>query len=333
MKKVLGVSLVLILVLSIFSLGCSSTKQSEKQVTKYPGKQITITVGYAAGGAADLMAREMGKFISKKTGQSVIVVNKPGGGGSTAIAEVVGKAPDGYNIAMVSNGGLLINPYLNNLGFTYDKVTPLAQTVDLPVALAIKADSQFKTLEDVLNFAQKNPGKLTFASAGVNSTPHLIVEKVAFDKGNGTKLNLIPNTNTPQSISELLGGHIDLFSINSPSVKSYYDAKSLRVLAITGKERNPMFPDVPTYKEQGFDNLDAYSAYFGFVAPQGTPPEVVKELDNLFKAACVDPETIAAMKKINQDISFLDSKAFTQRLNNDMKTYKDILDKLGVKKQ
>ncbi len=329
MKKQWQILIVLSLICSMSLVGCSSTKEVK---VKYPEKPITIHVGYAAGGGTDLMAREIGKYITKKTGQPVVVVNQPGGGGSIAIGDVAQKAPDGYELAFMTNGALLVNPQLNNLGFTYEKdITPLALVSTAPLALAVRADSKFKTLEELLEYAKANPNKITYASGGQGSTGQLVIEDIAIYKG-GIKFNFLPNTNIPQSLAELLGGHIDAYSINIATFKENYEAKKIRVLAVSAKERLKDFPDVPTYEELGYKGTETYNPLFGFVGPANMPAEIVNTLDELFKGACEDPEVIAGFNKINYGVAYLNSKDFKVRLDNDIKVLSNILQTLGMKK-
>lgn len=331
MKKICALLLAVMMIFGLLGTGCSSSKTPEP-AAKYPEKDITITVPYAAGSGIDLMSRAHAKFIAQKTGVTVLVVNKPGGGGSTAIAEVAKKAPDGYNIAVMTNGSYLINPLINNVGFEANSMTPLGIQTELPVVFGVNADSQFKTLDDLLDYAQKNPGKLRYVSAGLNSSPYFAVEQIASLKGRDIKFTHVPNVTGAEGITMVLGNQVEMTSINGPTLKPYYDAKTMRILAITGNERSKDFPDVPTFKELGYDEIDAFKVYFGYVGPKGLPDEVVTTLDGLFKEASTDPATMAEIQKTNNVVYYEDYKAFAKRLDADVLTYKAIIDKLAAKK-
>jgi len=329
MKRKWQIFLVLSLICSLALVGCSSKKE---ETPKFPQKPITIHVGYAAGGGTDLITREIGKYITKKTGQPVVVVNQPGGGGSIAIGDVAKKAPDGYELAFMTNGALLVNPQLNDLGFTYEKdVTPLALLCTAPLAIAVRADSPYQTLDELLDYAAANPNKITYASGGQGSTGQLIIEDIAKNKG-GIKFNFLPNTNIPQSLAELLGGHLDAYSINIATFKENYQAKKVRVLAVASKERLKAYPDVPTYEELGYKGTETYNPLFGIVGPANMPAETVSALDELFKGACEDPEVIAGLTKLNYDVNYLNSKDLKARLDNDITVLSNILQSLGMKK-
>ena len=212
----------------------------------FPKQDITLIVPYAAGGTTDLLARALTTQLSDDLGVNVIVQNVEGGGGTTGTSQAVNSKADGYTLAICSNGGYLINPAINEVGYTWETTTPICIVSEIPIALGVAASSPYETLQDLIDAAAAAPGSVTYVSPGANSTPHLLVAAVGQQAG--VQWNHSPNSSSPAAIAELIGGHIDAVSVNLPTFKSYTNDGSVRLLAVTGDERDPSYPDVPTFK-------------------------------------------------------------------------------------
>ncbi len=243
----------------------SGDTSADTQTTQidYPNKDITLIVPYAAGGTTDLLARALSTQLGQDLGVNVVVQNVEGGGGTTGTSQAVNSAADGYTLAICSNGGYLINPVINEVGYTWETTTPIAIVSEIPIAIGVAGSSSYQTLDELL--AAAGDSSLTYSTPGANSTPHLLSAAVAMQAG--VSWNHSPNSSSPAAIAELLGGHIDAVCVNLPTFKSYTPNGDVRLLAVTGEERDSNYPDVPTFKELGYD-FDA-SVYFCIAAPDG----------------------------------------------------------------
>ncbi|MCD8357958.1 MAG: tripartite tricarboxylate transporter substrate binding protein [Oscillospiraceae bacterium] len=209
---------------------------------------------------------------------NVVVQNVEGGGGTTGTSQAVNSAADGYTLAICSKGGYLINPVINEVGYTWETTTPIAIVSEIPIAIGVAGSSSYQTLDELL--AAAGDSSLTYSTPGANSTPHLLAAAVAMQAG--VSWNHSPNSSSPAAIAELIGGHIDAVCVNLPTFKSYTPNGDVRLLAVTGEERDSNYPDVPTFKELGYD-FDA-SVYFCIVAPDGLNPEIITILPFHFGA-------------------------------------------------
>ena len=323
MKKLLVVVLALAMVISLAACGGSSSGSATKQEeVKFPERDITIIVPYAAGGSSDLLCRAIATQVSQDLGVNVVVTNVTGGGGTTGTSQAVNSAPDGYTLAFPSNGGFLINPAVNEVGYTYKTATPICIATEVNIAIAVRADSPYQTFADLL--AETKP--LTFSSPGANSTPHLLAAGIAAD--NDKTWNHSPNGSTPQMAAELIGGHIDFISLNIPSVSMYVNEGQVRALAVTGDQRDPALPDVPTLKELGYEF--PATVYFCLVGPANMDEAVVKILSDAFGNAIANPAVTETMEKLNQPPVFVDYKAFAERAEKDYEFYEGILKDMGI---
>lgn len=343
MKKILVLLLVLTMICTTVLVGCtkqetpaassetnagtnSESNEPSKPESKYPEKTITIIAPYAAGGAVDILSRTLADYLTKTLDQPVIVVNKPGGGGSVGTAEAARAEADGYTLVVVSNGGLIVNPYATEVGYTYESLTPISLLTEVPIGIGVKADSPFNTIEDLIEYAKENPNKIKYATPGANSTPHLAMEKLA--QLEGIQWNHMPNGSSPQAMAELLGGHIDVFTVNLPTFQPNYDAKTIKILGITGNERTEAMPDVPTLKEQGYDI--PLSVWFGILGPKGLSEDVNAILNEHIKNACSDPAVTGEWEKIQMPATYLNSEEFSEKIKADDESFNPVLKGMGI---
>ncbi len=243
----------------------------------YPERAIRIVAPFPAGGLVDVLARAVGEEMAKGLGQPVIVENKPGAGGNIG-AELVSKAePDGYTLMMTSPGIQSINQFLyKSMPYDPDKAfTPISLVADMPMLVLVHPKTGIKTLKDFIAKAKAEPGKLTFGSAGVGTTGHLgqaLLVHVA-----GVKVTHVPYKGAAPAVNDLLAGHIDGVVDNPPIVIAHIKSGALTPLAVAGKERLSVLPDVPTSIEAGLPDWQA-SSWFGLMAPAGTSPQIVARL-------------------------------------------------------
>ena len=308
------------------STGTPASTSPDGATLDFPKQDITLIVPYAAGGTTDLLARALTTQLSDDLGVNVIVQNVEGGGGTTGTSQAVNSKADGYTLAICSNGGYLINPAINEVGYTWETTTPICIVSEIPIALGVAASSPYETLQDLIDAAAAAPGSVTYVSPGANSTPHLLVAAVGQQAG--VQWNHSPNSSSPAAIAELIGGHIDAVSVNLPTFKSSTNDGSVRLLAVTGDERDPSYPDVPTFKELGYDF--PASVYFCIVGPADIDPAVAQRLSDAVGTAMENADVQDSFTKLDFPMSFTSSEDFAARIPEDFALYEGILKDLGI---
>jgi tripartite-type tricarboxylate transporter receptor subunit TctC len=242
----------------------------------YPNKTVRIVVPYTPGGPADLLARGLAQKLSDEWGQPVIVDNRPGANEIIA-AELVAKAPaDGYTFLLASDAVFSLNTYLYSK-LPYDAVknfTPVSKLVLANLMLVTRPDFPGKTVQDLIAQAKQNPGKLTYGSVGAGGVNHLAMAWVATVKG--LQMEHIPYKGLVQALQDIAAGRVDTMYAVIGGARPLIAAGQIRGVAVSGKTRSPILPDVPTFAEAGEPDLDA-SFYFGVAAPSGTPNEAVQK--------------------------------------------------------
>jgi tripartite-type tricarboxylate transporter receptor subunit TctC len=297
---------------------------------EYPERPLTIVVAYPAGGMVDIVARPMAESMKKKFPKGVAVLNRPGGGGSVGLAEVVQAKPDGYTICLAPNSTLVIHPQLNDLPYrTPDDYEPIMSTISFYTLITVKADSPYKTIQEFVAAAKASPGKLRLGSPGEGTISHLTFER--WGATAGFKTTHVPFSGWGETSPALLGGHIDAAMAQPGEVKPLVDAKKLRVLAVASPQRHAYFPDAPTGKEAGLG--DAAGTWFAYTAPKGTPPAVLKYIHDAAKAALEDAAFVTLMKSRGVDIDYKTGDKSRQDLHREFKEHREVLQRLGMLKK
>lgn len=268
---------------------CAAVKAAE-----YPTKAVQIINPYPPGAVTDIVARLLGPKMSAHLGQPVVVVNKAGGGGAVGIQAAKDAAPDGYTILVTPPPILLIPLVSKSTGFTIKDFTPLALATSSPNTTVVKKESPWKTLEELIADAKKNPGQLTYASAGPGTTPHFIGELVKLKTG--ADLTHVPLGSESAAATAVLGGHVNVSFLTLGTSRSHLEAGTFRALAVASNRRLKDFPDIPTTVEKGFPELNL-KIWIGFFAPVKTPTAIVKRLADVINESLKDPEIVAKIEK------------------------------------
>ena len=250
----------------------------------WPAKSIRFVVPFAPGGTSEIVARSVAAELTKQLGQTVFVENKPGGAGVTAMADVARAAPDGYTIILSHVGTMAVNPYmLTNQPFDVDKdFVPVTLLAKVPNVFVIHPDVPARNFKEFVDYVRKNPGKLNYGSAGNASAGHLAMEYLKL--ATGMQITHIPYRGTGPQLTDLLAGRTDASSAGMPALGAQIRAGKLRAIAVGTQQRIPALPDVPTVAEQGYKDFET-SQWYGIHAPAGTPPELVKRLqEECYKA-------------------------------------------------
>jgi tripartite-type tricarboxylate transporter receptor subunit TctC len=288
-------------------------------LAEYPDKPINCIVSFEAGGTTDIAARSMSDLASKILGQPMVVINKAGGTGSVGLASVKKEKPDGYNIVTFA-GGIFISQHMRQLPFNILKdFTPIIQFAEFPTPVLVRDDSPWKTFKELVEYAKKNPGKIRYGTTGSGSIFHLAMETFALQEG--IKWTHIPFKGGHPATMAILGGHIEVM-VCATDFKAFVRPGQLRFLSSFGQTRLPSFPEVPTWKELGYNIEMIHPA--GWVGPKGLPKGVVDKLHGAFKQAMETPE----FKRVMQDLEFPILYRNPEDLSKEMKELTDYYRKL-----
>ena len=292
-------------------LACAAVAQVAHAA--YPDKPIKLVIGFPAGGPLDQHARLLTDKLQGILGQPIIVDYKPGAGGSVG-AEAVAKSPaDGYTLMLANTGVLVINGALyTKLPYnTLKDFTPLARTAMQPLALLVNNSVPAKTLKEFMDYARQNPGKINYGSAGNGGISHLAPEM--FKSATGLFMVHIPYRGSAPAFTDLMGGQVQFMAESIPQAASYHKQGKVRALAVTSGQRNPALPDVPTAIESGLKGFEVVG-FYGFMAPAGTPKDVVAKLSDAFKQVLANPDVRNRMVTQGADPAFLGSEDFARFL-------------------
>ncbi|AYD66932.1 tripartite tricarboxylate transporter substrate binding protein [Achromobacter sp. LC458] len=261
----------------------------------YPDRPVTLVVGYAAGGATDIVARLMAKSLSEALGQTFVVENKTGANSNIG-AEIVSRAtPDGYTLYVGSIANTINRSLYSQLNYDFIKdFKPVGLVATIPNILVVNPKVPVKTVQEYIAYARAHPGKLTCASSGSGSSIHLSCE--LFKMETGTDILHVPYRGSGPAVADLLGGQVDSMFDNLPSSLPHVQAGKLRAIGVTSPQRLPATPDVPTLAESGLPGFDVES-WFGLVAPAGTPQPVIARLNEALNQALASPALQASYKQ------------------------------------
>lgn len=313
--------LLLATMLSVFAFGTAAQAKPD-----FPNKPVTIVVPYNPGGASDITARVIAKGMEEKLGVPVVVVNKAGGSGGVGLEYVRSSKKDGYTIAYMPVESTMIKA----LGFTDIQPSDfvyLGRVMTLPAAITVKSDAPWKTIEELVAYASKNPGKVSMGNSGTGSIWHVASASLA--EKTGVKFNNVPFDGAAPAIAALLGGHINAVAVSTSEVLPNVKGGSLRVLTVMSDERSPMLPDVPTLKER---NIDVeVVGWGGFGAPAGTPPDVIAALEAAVKAGFESKAFKELTTERSMVYGYLDSKATNTYAENQFTYFSKLIPSLGIK--
>ena len=292
----------------------------------FPTKPVNLIVTFAPGGTLDTSTRMLAAKAEKFLGQPVIVSNVGGGGGSVALAQVATKNPDGYTITSCTSTGLIRIPQLRDVPYGPADFIPVMHFCSVQSGVVVKSDSPYKTFKDLIEFARKNPGKVTYATSGAGSPMHMAMEFVAIREG--IKWTHVPQTGGAPGLTAVLGGHVTAMSDSTewlPHVKE----GSLRLLVTHGEARMKIFPDVPTLRDLGYDFIN--ETVFMIAAPKGTPAPVIKKLDESFRKAMDDPQFVQTISNIAFEVSYRNSEDTKKYLDDAYIRFGEMIKNLGLK--
>jgi tripartite-type tricarboxylate transporter receptor subunit TctC len=267
------------------------------QPAAYPNRPVTLIVPFPAGGVTDVVARELAEGMSKALGQPFVVENKAGAAGNLGTQAVARAKPDGYTLGVLTVSSMSISPHVyKSPGFNpATDFAPITQLVRSPGIVLARGDAPYNTLQELLAYARKNPGKVTYASVGVGSIPHLTAEM--FAQSAGIRLTHIPYKGAAPAMQDLIGGFVDVsFETSVVTAVQSLPGGRIKALAITGPERVGVLPEVPTVAEAGLPGFSV-QGWFGLFAPAGVPPAVLAQLNAAAVAILANPATVQRLAK------------------------------------
>jgi len=320
-RRLLGAALAL----SAVGLPVSAMAQA------FPSKPLRIVVPFAAGGAGDLTARIVGAELSTSLGQPVTIENRPGAGGVVAASTVARADPDGHTLFLMSNGTAVTASLYNNLPYdTLKDLAPVSTLGTFDLAVLVPADSPFKTLGDLVAFAKANPNKLNIGSINIGSTQNLAAE--LFKSSADIDAQVVPFKATPELIGALRGKQVDVgVEILGPAL-TQIKAGAFRALAVTGKKRSSVLPDVPTAVEAGVKGFQA-SSWNALAVPGKTPRPIIDRLNKDIVAALAKPDVRKKLADLNIDADNSTPDEAAQLLASAIKRWGAVIEKAGIPKQ
>jgi len=326
MKKSLWLFSFFVLILAI--LPCPA-----QSAPAYPTKPIEMIIGFGPGGAADVTARLVAGYVSKKWGQPINVINMPGASGIIGTRHTLTAKPDGYTLMMDNHAvSAMLAASQIDLPFKWENRTVIARVTVDPVFYLVKQDSPWKDLKEVAENIRKNPKVFRWGVAGVTAVgafampQFLEVNNLPFDS-----LNRVVFKSGAEVVTALAGGHIDLAAQQYSEVTGLILAKKVRGLAVVNPERLPGLPDVPPAKEVGYPNLNVYG-WQGVSGPPQLPPEVVDKWAKSLEEACKDPAFLEQAAKIYKVLAYLGPKEFWEFMQEEYKRYLPLAIKMGIRK-
>ena len=294
----------------------------------YPSRPLKMYIPFDPGGSTDLFSRALADAASKILKQPIEPLNKAGGGGTLSTATVAKAKPDGYSIGVVSATALCIAPHLRPLPYhPLQDLTPILQFANYASALAVKADSPYKTWDDLMQEARKSPGAVTYGTSGAGSVGHIIMEQIT--RMEKIKLTHVPFAGGNPALAAVLGGHTT--AIMATEFLSHAKAGKLRVLAIVGEKRFAELPEVPTFLELKYPLK--LGLYGGIIGPKGLPPAIVNKLEQVFQEAAKDEAFKTVMNNFLMAVTIRNSSEFRELITATYNEYGIVLKDLGIAKQ
>jgi tripartite-type tricarboxylate transporter receptor subunit TctC len=302
---------------------------ADAQAPVYPERPITMVVTFAAGGSSDVLARAVADAMSQGLGQQVAVDNRPGAGGHIGAEAVAHAAPDGYTILFGTNGTLGIGPAIYK-NLRYDPLhdlAPVGLLHKLPLLLIVNPTLPAKNLAELIAYARANPGKLSFASAGVGSVSHLAGE--LFKEEAKIDILHVPYKGGGAAVPDLVSGRVSMMLETIPNALPLAQNGQMRAIGVTTKERSSLAPDIPTLAESGLSDFDV-SAWTGLFVPAGTPTAIVDRLNAQTRKIASDQHYVALIHSMGTDIASSSPEEFAIFVRDDIARWTRVIDNAGI---
>jgi tripartite-type tricarboxylate transporter receptor subunit TctC len=313
-------------VLIALVIGAASVLPAGAQAP-YPNRPIRIVVPFGAGGFADITVRLLGQKLTERTGAQAIIENRPGAGGIVAANAVIASEPDGYTLFVFSSGIALSKSLLKTMPFDpVTAFTPISTLALFDLLLLVKADSPIHTLKQALDAARVDPQKFNVGTINPGSTQNVTAELLR--SATGIAMTIVPHRTSPDVLTALLRGDIQIGVDSYAALKSPIEARSIRAIASSGSKRSPQQPDVPTLRELGLDA--AVDGWNSLVAPAGTPKEIIAFLNNELTAIINDTDFRTRMIELGGEPATCSPEELEARLKSDVEMWAGVVKKAGL---
>lgn len=315
-------------ILLISSFALAGSLAAWPALAAFPERPVTVICPWSAGGGTDTLLRALSKEAEKHLGQTINVVNQTGGGGAIGHNAIRAARPDGYTVGMITFE-LNSLPPQGLVPFTWKDFDPLMRINSDPAALSVRADAPYSTVRGFMDYAKAHPGEVTIGNSGPGSVWH-IAAGLASDK-TGVKVKHVPFDGAQPAVTALVGGHIKAVAVSVAEVRGQVQANNLKILGVMSSERDKLFPDVPTFKEQGVD-VQFYT-WRGLGLPKGVPAEAKAKIADAYKKAFDSKEFKEFAAKASLNLSFQDSVEFTKFLQQNYSDVEAVMKNLGLAKK
>ena len=312
----------------LFVAVCALT--ATNAAAEYPDRPIRYLVPSAAGGGADIAARQLTAELAVQMKQQFVIDNRPSAGGLIGMQLLVGSPPDGYTLGYGNMGYLAINPSLMpKLPYDVDRDLQLiGQVASNQNVLAVRLTLPVKSVQELITYARSNPDKLSFASSGNGTTLHLSGE--LFKQMTGTRIVHIPYKAVSQALTELMAGQVDLIFDNQLSIVNFIQAGKVRPLAVTGPKRSPVFPELPTMSEAGVRGYEI-TTWSAMIGPAKMPKAIVAKLNAEIQKACASPRLLATLAAQGGACAPGSPEQFTQFVKKERMKWEEIVKRSGAR--
>jgi tripartite-type tricarboxylate transporter receptor subunit TctC len=295
----------------------------------YPTKPITLVVPFPPGGVGEIVGRPLAAVMERTLKQPIVLINRPGAGGAVGMASVAKAAPDGYTLLMgLSSISIFpVSDRINGKQPSYElkDFAPIALVTADPTVLVVRADGPYKTLKDFVDAAKANPGKINYSSSGIYGTLHVAMEM--FANAAGIKVFHVPYQGGGPAVTALLAGQVEASPQGPAAAIGHIRGGKMRALASWGSERLKLLPEIPTFKELGYDA--EFYIWSGIFAPAATPAPIVLRLRESVRDAATSADFKAAMEKLSTPVAYLDAPEFQKYWERDAARLKLALEKIG----
>jgi len=299
------------------------------QTANYPSKPVKVVVGYAAGGAVDVVARTIGQSLQTSLGQAFIVENKPGAGTNIAVKSVITAEPDGYTLLMAANALAANMSLYQPQPFDAEKDLVAVSLVGrVPVVIAANANAPYANVKQLIEAAKGKPNTIAYGSPGNGSTPHMAIE--LFARAAGIDLQHIPYRGGSPAITDTIGGQVPLVAVNALEVLPHVKSGKLKVLGVLSANRSANYPDVPTIAESGFPGFEA-SVWYGLVAPAATPKPIVAKLHAEVQKALQTKEVRERMNAVGGEVVPGSAEMFSNLIRSERVRYDKLVREANIK--
>ena len=296
----------------------------------YPNRTIKLVVDTAPGGVTDILVRLSADGITQKTGQQVVVENRAGASGVIAVDYVAKSAPDGYTLMFAAGGNIAVQPYMSR-ALPYDPVTdiiPVFNIAETPHLFVVPGILPVKTLTEFVAYAKANPGKIFYGSAGIGSPPHLSIE--LFERVTGLSFTHVPYKGLGNAMPDMLSGRLQLLSISLGTGGNNLKAGAIRALAVGADKRLTGLPDTPTSTEAGIPGWKM-NAWFGIFTPKGTPPDIIRTLNERMQSVLDEPKTRQRLIEVGAEPGGGLQPALAERMRGDFKLWGQVIQDAKIK--